>query len=816
MSVPLFHPRAAGALALALTLPALAARGEVIIMKDGYTLHGVKIIKEKEEIIDKDTGMSFVGNKINGVTAIDDYVRWVIFPTSLKQVADVAESNKFKDLIGYSPKHSLYVGEKPLPSTLAGEGTVHKPWDYKLWERELRFLDSVNKSSYHTVKQHISVINPHYIRIGSSSYRINRYFLTKEFPAEVLRKFLENHPDLAEPDGKADPEKREKWIRFWIQADWLEEAEKDLVKLQADLPMEKKRYDSLRSEVNALRAERLMVEVERAKDSGRHQWARQTLSTFAAKEDVPKSVAVKATALKAEYETLFAQFSKTKGYLAALPQGVPAGNQFLLAAAAAVNAELHPDTLARLEMFSTLAERAEKDAKAGRKPAHTAAELLAAAVTGWHLGKVSAEAKVDLAYRCWTARQMALEYLRTPRALDREKILTAYLGNPQAFKYDELEKLISFLPPPDAPATLPVGTVQTSVPPIPELPQGMNYVLRLPDEYQPGRSYPLLILLPDGSTSNGANETPADLVARFGDLPSRLGYIVAAPQWLDANTHAYTYLPAEREQILVFLRHLKRTYQVDSDRVSLWGNGQGGALALDLGMTNPDLWAGISPVNPPIYTRPYISCEGWVNFHQLPVYLIMGDRATPAVPGVRALNERWMPKGFPTLVVSYKGRGVEWFAEELPYAFDWLGRKRRAETGKTLGPLRQGHVTGDGYTSVRAGPNRFHWLSTGAINPAYVLQPILTGQAPNAPARFYAKLSEGNLVDVKVAGMSTVTVWFGKGMLDYTKPVSFRVNNGRMTKQTVTPSPAVLMEDLFSRGDRQRPFFEKVELKAAN
>ena len=153
-----------------------------------------------------------------------------------------------------------------------------------------------------------------------------------------------------------------------------------------------------------------MVEVERAKDSDRHQWAMKALTTFAANPDVPKSIAMKVTGLRAEYETLFANFTRTKGYLAALPKDVPAANQFLLNAAAAVATELHPDTLGRLEMFTTLADRAAKDVKDGKKPAHNAAELLAAAVTGWHLGKVSAEPKVDLAYRCWTAREMALEY----------------------------------------------------------------------------------------------------------------------------------------------------------------------------------------------------------------------------------------------------------------------------------------------------------------------------------------------------------------------------------------------------------------------
>ncbi|HVK09937.1 MAG TPA: hypothetical protein VM597_14300 [Gemmataceae bacterium] len=813
MSVPLFSARTAGALALALLLPAVSARGEVIILKDGYTLHGVRIFKEKDEIFDKNAMIAIAVVKVNGVTAIDDNARYVIFSDTLKQVVDVGESNRFKDLVAYNPPVQHFMGTRPFPQNAGSEWETVKDWDFEKWQRVLR-VNTTDNTGKHTVEQHVAVISPHYIRVGSKDWRYNRYFLTKEFPPDMLRQFFATHPDLGEKDGKPDAAKREKLIRFWIQADLLDEADKELAKLLTDLPTQDKLHARLKSEVNALRAEQLLVEVERAKESGRHQWAMKALTTFAANPDVPKSVAVKVLGLRGEYETLFANFSRTKGFLATLPKDVPAGNPFLLAAAAAVANELHPDTLGRLEMFSTLADRAERDVKAGKKPAHTPTEILAAAVTGWHLGKVSAEPKLDLAYRCWTAREMAAKYFREPAPFEREKILNTYLGSPQALKYDELEKLVSLLPPPDAPAALPTTAAAAAMPPSPEVPQGMNYLLRLPEEYQPGRSYPLLILLPDGSPPNGANQPPGDLLAKFGDLPSRLGYIVAVPDWLPAGERIYRYESAEREKILAFVRHLKRTYQVDSDRVALWGNGQGGALALDLGMTNPDVWSAIVPVNPPIYTLPYIGCEGWINFHQLPVYVIMGDRAAPSIEGVKRLNERWMPKGFPALVVSYKGRGVEWFAQELPYAFDWLGRKRRAEPGKQLGPQKLGAVAGDGYNTVRGGPNRFHWMSAEDISPARVLRPVVGGQRPNpGPARFFGKISEGNLLELKPVGMSKVTVWFGKGMVDYTKPVSIQVGGGKIVKHTVTPTPAVLMEDLYARGDRQRPYFAKVEVK---
>ncbi len=807
-----FLARATLALALAVALISLSARGETIVLKDGFTLHGTKIIKEKTTLFDEKAMENFVVDVAGGVWAIDDGPRWVVFPRTLRQLADVTDANKFKDLTGYTRER--YKGQNPFPETIVNPAKVVKDWDFKEWTREIQFKDSRPEAGVHTIKQHVNLINPYYLRVGSSSHRITRYFLTREFPPDMIRKFLETHPDIDEM-GKPNADKRERLVRFWIQADLLDEADKDLERLLADLPNEQKRHAGLRAEVVGLRAEQLVAEIERAKDAGRHEWAKKALQEFAKfpKAEVPKGVATKALTLRAEYETLFAKFEQAKTQLAQLAKKVPAADQFLTVAAKAVRDELHPDTVTRLDQFTTLAELAERATKSGKNPAQSPTELLSSAVTGWHLGKVSAEPKLDIAYKCWKARLMAQEYLQITGAPDRVKFLAGYLALPHALKYDELEKLVSLLPPPDAPNPLPIGgTFERSLPPIPAIPQGLNFTLQLPEEYQPGRSYPLIILLRD------KGERTIDLLARLGDLPSRNGYIVAVPQWLEPMSSKYEYTPAEREKIQVLLRHLRRAYQVDSDRVNLIGNGEGGAFALDLGACHPDTFAAIVPVNPPIVSRVYITCHAWVNFIDLPVYLIMGDRAAPSVPGVRALNERWMPRGFPTLVTSYKGRDIEWFAQEWTTVFDWMGRKRRAEPGKTLGPPQFGTRTdGPGFTSVRSGPNRFHWLSSENISPARQWNPILGGTPPTSPARFSAEIKPGNAVAVRVAGMSNVTVWFGKGMLDYTKPVKVQVNGaGKVWQANVVPSSQVLMDDLFERADRQRPYFERVDMKVPN
>lgn len=807
MSQSRFHLRAAGGLALAGALVALTARADVVIFKDGYTIHGLKTVKEKSPLEDADSGMVFIVDKPNGMVALDDGARWVVFPSSPLQVADVGKANRFQEFTAYTRLRER--GDQKLPSTVVN-GRVLKNWDPKEWKREIRF-DDADGRAYHTVRQHINVLTPHYLRVGSSSHVLTQYYLTKEHKPEFIRSLLVNHPDLVEKPGEPDPERREKLVRFWIQADWLDEADKDLSRLIADLPAEKARYTRLKAEVNGLRAGQLMAEIERARDAGRHQFAIKALETFP-KDDVPPAISDKVTKLRAEYETRTARYALARRYLDELPRQVnAAANQFLVEAAQAVRAEVHMDTLARLDMFVTLAERAEKDAKAGRRPAQSPEELIASAVTGWHLGKVAAEAKVGPAYKVWVTRLMALDYLRTASLGNRQRVLKSYLEGPNALAYDELEKLVSLLPPPDAPETLPKGVAREKLLPTVAYPNGVDFLLKLPDEYQPGRSYPVVIGLPDPDIDRG----PAAFLERFGDLPSRHGYILAVPEWWGKTQSKYTYTKEEHGVVLQLLRHLRRAYQVDSDRVFMWGNGEGGSMALDVGGSHPDLFAGILPVNPTVTPKLYITCEYWVNFFQLPVYMVMGDKFGLSVNSIKLMSERWMPRGYPALVVSYKGRGQDWFGEELPYAFDWMSRKRRADPGKVVGPpAYEGRTMAAGFSSVRLTDNRFHWLSSDEINPASTMTPILGSEAVR-PAKFSARIAEGNAVQVKAFGVRAVTVWFGRGMVDYAKPVKVTVN-GVQTKplnNKVAPEVPVLMEDLYERGDRQRPYFARLDFK---
>ena len=364
-------------------------------------------------------------------------------------------------------------------------------------------------------------------------------------------------------------------------------------------------------------------------------------------------------------------------------------------------------------MFVTLAERAEKDAKDGRRPAHSPEELLAAAITGWHLGKVAAETKVGTAYKCWMTRQMALDYLRTPQRGGREAMLkhtSSGLTPWLTTSWKSSSRCCRRRTPPRAPTQR--VTTSRSPPSVDVSERGdvrRSAAGRIP-------AGPVVPAADPASPDPVTDRTPDELLAEFGDLPAGMGTSSPSPQWWDPIKSTYSYSqgragdrpPPPAASAADLPGGL-------GPRVHLWATAKGRSMALDSGPVAPGpVRRGSSRSTRPSFGRCTSAAEYWVNFHQLPVYMIMGDKFGPSVNAIRMLSERWMPRGFPALVVSYKGRGQEWFSEELPYAFDWMGRKRRADPGKMVGPPRfEGKTVAAGFSSVRLTDNRFHWLSSG-------------------------------------------------------------------------------------------------------
>jgi hypothetical protein len=108
-----------------------------------------------------------------------------------------------------------------------------------------------------------------------------------------------------------------------------------------------------------------------------------------------------------------------------------------------------------------------------------------------------------------------------------------YFRSAEALKFDELEKLISLLPPPEAEKDTSAAPQSLTTARLPFLANGASYLLKLPPEYQHTRPYPMLVVLPNGG------EKLSEALERLGDWPSRHGFIVAVIDWAAAFHPAF-------------------------------------------------------------------------------------------------------------------------------------------------------------------------------------------------------------------------------------------------------------------------------------
>ena len=143
----------------------------------------------------------------------------------------------------------------------------------------------------------------------------------------------------------------------------------------------------------------------------------------------------------------------------------------------------------------------------------------------------------------------------------------------------------------------------------------------------------------------------------------------------------YTFSEDEHATVLETLRDLRRHFAVDSDRVFLFGLGEGGVAAFDVGLSHPDLFAGVLPMSaaPEKFAERY-----YPNGQFLPFFIVDGDRSGDINKNLRRQFTQWSSK-YPMVWIQYKGRGVEWYGGEVPTMFDWMRGKRREFPLQELG-----------------------------------------------------------------------------------------------------------------------------------
>ncbi|HLK66664.1 MAG TPA: prolyl oligopeptidase family serine peptidase [Bryobacteraceae bacterium] len=211
------------------------------------------------------------------------------------------------------------------------------------------------------------------------------------------------------------------------------------------------------------------------------------------------------------------------------------------------------------------------------------------------------------------------------------------------------------------------------------------YALYVPKSFDSSKKYPLVISLHQEESNHRLN-----LKAIFGVI-TRLGgetdtedmryfppvrdvdFLVACPY--ARGTMGYRGI-AEKD-VYDILEDVKSRFPIDNDRVYLTGISMGGAGALWLAFTRPDLWAAVAPVCP----QPMEGLEELApNAIQLPVRLFHGDQ-DPIVPveGSRVWQRRLQDAGVQADYLEFPG--VRHNAWDMAYRngaiFDWFAKYHR-------------------------------------------------------------------------------------------------------------------------------------------
>lgn len=640
------------------------------------------------------------------------------------------------------------------------------------------------------VIQGITLITPAWTKVEGLKHMWDQRIATSSIPRETLSQILSH---LVDP---ADVEQRLKIVRLYLQSERYTDARAELEQIIADFPDRQAELEPQLTALAQLGARRLLLEIRQRRDAGQHQLAYDLLQQFPS-EGVAGETLAAVRELAQEYGQILASRAEL---LEQIDQHVAAINEEDLRNRLApvrdeIAQELSVATLDRLTAYRQFAN----------DESLTASERLALALSGWLVGSNGATENFPVAMSMYRIRNLIRQYLVEPAKVERDRLLDE-IRSQENSDPESIAKLVANMRPPlELPESTPTapGLYRLSVPAWDEGPP-IEYFVQLPPAYDPYRRYPTIVTL------HGAGTTPELQIdwwaggrdeegTRLGQA-TRYGYIVVAPAWGKLQQREYEFSAREHAAVLDTLRDACRRFAVDTDHVYLSGHSMGGDAAWDMGLAHPDLWAGVIPI---VARSEKYCAHYWENARYVPFYFVGGELdGDKLVNNARDLD-RYLNRGFPATVVEYLGRGHEHFSDEILRLFDWMGRQRRDFFPREFD-----------CRTLRTWDNFFWWVEL-ADYPERVTVDPRDWPPPRGtrPMVVEASLTHTNGIRVQT-GADRVTLWLSPEMIDLSRRIDITVNRKRLLNLTdqLQPDAAVLLEDVRTRGDRQHPFWAKIEL----
>jgi hypothetical protein len=633
-------------------------------------------------------------------------------------------------------------------------------------------------------------IGPKYVAVTGLRYQWNYGVTTPSIPPDQLDKMIRKVSDLKNPDHRFGI------ARFYLQAGLYEESGKELDSIAKDFPELAGRVADARKELQDLEHKLILQELRRRKAAGQHELA-HSYALGVPLDKASGSVVHDVKDLLSAYDSGRERIAKARVYLSELQAQLkdPALVSAVMPLRPMLEEQLTLESIDRLDAFFNLVE--DKTLQP--------AEKLALAYSGTVVGSAAAVTDLRLAIRLWEADHAVMEYLRTDSPQDHRDQITQ-LKATDGLTPELVLKLLQNLPPivetPDIRPAV-ATSLQVSgrgVEPNP------TYGVLLPPEYDWHHKYPMIVSL-HPAEHNGKAEL--DFWGGSAAKPGRAmasGYIVITPEYVEPETHEYGYSMTSHDVVVRSIIDARKRFNVDSDRIFLTGHGMGGDAAFDIGMSHPDLFAGVIPING---ICNHFCTWYWQNAGHTAWYVVTGEFDARNTFNVDAkILSRMMggttgySNGMDVVLVEFVQRGYESYFEETPRIFDWMEGQRRQKVPHDFVM----HV-------LRPSENHLYWLSAAGLPKSVTESNVLAGPSHGSisPMHLEGKISPGGTIRVKSTAKSH-TVWLSPELISFEKPIKVMVRD--MQKHIKQPKSSIedILDDFSSRADRQLIYTARIDL----
>jgi predicted esterase len=329
-----------------------------------------------------------------------------------------------------------------------------------------------------------------------------------------------------------------------------------------------------------------------------------------------------------------------------------------------------------------------------------------------------------------------------------------------------------------------------------------RYFIVVPASYDPGRRHPVRVYL-HGGVSRAEPGPGGEWWRRWQPLSTPDHIAVFPASW----NESLWWQGSQIENLRGILADLKGTYNVDENRVQLFGVSDGGTGAYYVALKDPTPWAAFVPFigHAAVLMNPRVGAAGEippVNLVNSPLYIVNGevDRLYP-VRSVRPWVEAWEDAGVDLVFVAKPGgHDVSWWSDEAG-AIDAFMEDRP----------REPHPADVVWAVEPWAPyTRAWWVVIEELDPGGGPSQTIEGLTGSDHVGLVRARREGNAITLDTNQVQRVRLLLSPQVLDLSRPLTVTANGDVVFEGRVEPDPDVLLK--WAATDRDRTMLYAAEL----